>query len=134
MQSVFTIDPVTDRLAAAVLFEYNKKWLVVLLGTRKDLTIGFDAVTSHDIDDMGTLQLLFKSKASSTTLYLDDHRVRVIAERQAETGVEHYKVDFDLGVDSRIISSGNALRKMIDARKTPDTDATVSVGACSPTT
>ncbi len=90
----FQISKKDCQLAGVLLLERSDdKRLTILLGSRTDFGVGFEAAPNRDIGNLEELQRSFKPQAPGTDVVLEDHKVCVNVEPQVHGGAKYYMVD-----------------------------------------
>ena len=72
--------------------------LAILLGSRKDFRVGFEAASVSEVRSLEELQKSFDPQAPGTDVVLEDHKVRVDVEERVHEGAKYYMVDINVEV------------------------------------
>ena len=92
--STFRISKGDCQLAGVLLLERSDgERLGILLGSRTDFEVGFEAASMSDVGSLEELQRSFDPQAPGTDLLLKDHKVRVNVEEQVHRSAKYYMVD-----------------------------------------
>ena len=90
----FKISKRTCQLAGVLLLgRSDGERLAILLGSRTDFEVGFEAASMSDVGSLEELQKSFDPQAPGTDILLEDHKVRVNVEEQVHERAKYYMVD-----------------------------------------
>ncbi len=90
----FKISKGDCQLAGVLLLErFDDKRLTILLGSRTDFGVGFEATSNREIGNLEELQRSFNPQTPGTDVVLEDHKVCVNVEPQVHGGAKYYMVD-----------------------------------------
>ena len=90
----FKISKRNCQLAGVLLLERSdSERLAILLGSRTDFEVGFEAASMPDVGSLEELQRSFDPQAPGTDVLLEDHKVRVDVEEHVQYSNKYYMVD-----------------------------------------
>ena len=90
----FKISKKKCQLAGVLLLgRSDDERLAILLGSRTDSEVGFEAASMSDVGNLDELQKSFDPQAPGTDVLLEDHKVRVDVEEQIHDRAKYYMVD-----------------------------------------
>lgn len=93
----FKISKGDCQLAGVLLLErFDEKRLAILLGSRTDFGVGFEAASNCDTGNLEGLRRSFNPQAPGTDVVLEDHKVCVSVEPQVHGGAKYYMVDISV--------------------------------------